>query len=573
MKKQKLLVTSLALLAMGLPSCGGSPADPGTSSAPASQESVSSGTSQTSASDPYAGYKRLEDFEKGGMTYVDDKGKEQPLTRHTLESNSGTPCLNSLGEQRILVVPLGLDDDTGTSPAYPAISASGRTEKQTQERLDQIENLFFGEPDGTGWQSLKSFYETSSFGKLTITGSVMKCDGGWFRPGKKPRDYSSATAVTDIKKYYLQEYAKDGHGALGADAHEWTWYDQDKDGYIDTIWIVYSAAIHAYEPTAGSSNYWAYVTRTNARPSVSSPNPMCYAWASIDFMDQAIGEGKDFHTFIHETGHIFGIDDYYSYDDKEAPLGGIDLMDHNIGDHNAFSKWQYGWSSPYVVDDSAYIEMEPTTTSGQSVIIPAPDYNGTVYDEYLLIEFMSPVGLCSEYKTGYQSVNGFTKPGLRITHVDARAYKNKNTEVLSTPEEVATATSMRVMNTPSGRGYAQWRDTFDNPYTETSRPMYMINIMQASNFSDTNNFLNHSGTASNTDLFTKGFSFDLTPYIDSRTGAETNDWYCLMSSNSNLWNKAQDVVTREIDDTFTVDFTLTVLDVSKEKVSFVIEKI
>ncbi len=570
MKSAKLLALLTLVMPMVLASC-----DTVDSS---SSNGSNSGSSQSSSSSSdgggYANYKKLEDFSKGIMEYTDSNGKKQYIDRNLMEKNSGYPCLQSRGEQRMLVVPLGLDDDTGTSPAYPSVSRSGRTEKQTAERLQQIENLFFGEAEDTGWQSLKSYYYTSSHGKLTITGNVMKCDGGWFKPGKKPSEYSSYQAAADVKTYYISEYKKENHGALGADAKEWTWYDQDKDGYIDSIWIVYSAAIHAYEGSTTSSNYWAYVTSTGNSGNVSSPNISKYAWASIDFMDQAYGEGLDGHTFIHETGHLFGNDDYYSYDDMEAPLGGIDMQDHNIGDHNAFTKWQFGWDAPYVVDDNAYIEMEPTTTSGQAVILPSPNFNGTYADEYMMIEFMSPVGLNEEYKTGYQSTTGYTKPGLRITHVDARAYKNKNTEILSTPEEVATATSFRVMNTPSGRGYSNWRDTFaaDNNSTGKDRSMYFINVMQASGFSETNNLLTKSATSTNSDLFTKGFTFDLTPYKDT-SGKLTNEWYCLMPSYSNLWNKAQSPATREVDTTCVFNYRVSVLDVTKEKVKFVVEKI
>ena len=554
MKKNQLL----ALLALAMPmiitSCG---------------ESGSS--TEPSEDNPYASYKKLTDFDKGVTTY-NKNGQELPLNRHLIETNNRMPCLNSTGEQRILVVPLGLEDDTGTSPGYPAVARSGRTEKQTQERLDMIENLFFGEAGADGTQTLKSYYETSSYGQLTITGQVMKCDGGWFRPGKKPIEYNSSKAVSDVRTYYNEEYAKENHGALGADAHEWKWFDQDGDGFIDAMWIVYSAPIHAYETSSTGTNWWAYVTRTGFSADKSKPQPQTYAWASIDFMDKAYGEGKDWHTFVHETGHIFGNDDYYSYDDTEAPLGGIDMQDHNIGDHNSFTKWQWGWTSPYIIDDNAYIEMEPSSTSGQFCIIPSQNFSGACYDEYMMIEFMSPTGLNSEYKTGYEGTVGYTKPGLRITHVDARAYTSKNTEILDTPEKIATATNMRLMNTPSGRGYASWRDTFDNPETGTSRSMFFINIMQASGFSKDNNLLVQRTESTNDDLFTKGFSFDLEPYGDNG-GIPWNDWYYFMPSYSNLWNKAQSPATREIDTDFTFDYRVHVLDVNKEKVKFIVEKI
>ena len=582
MKNNKVYM-GLTLLSMMLVACGGTPAGSSSSAATASSESKAESSSTTtvvsssSSSDAYAGYKKLTDFPRGKTTYVDGSGKEQVLSRRNLETNAGTPCLTPLGEQRILVVPLGLDDDPepkGKNEPYPSVSQSGRTEKQTKERLQQIYNLFFGAKEDTGWESVKSYYETSSFNQCTITGNLMLQDGDWWRPGKKPKEYNSTQALKDIKTYYTTEYPKENHGQLGADAKPWEWYDQDKDGYIDTIWIVYSAAIHASETSPSGNNYWAYVSRTGNSANKASPNPMCYAWASIDFMDEAYGEGMDSHTFTHETGHIFGIDDYYSYDQKETPLGGIDMQDNNIGDQNAFSKWQFGWVSPYVVDDNAYIEMGPTTTTGDFVIIPSPNFNGTCYDEYFMIEFMSPVGLCEQdYKKGYQNLTGYTKPGLRITHVDGRTCQRSNSDAaFSTPEEVAKKSSrMRVMNTPSGRGSAQ-KDTFDNPLTETKRSMYMINTIQASGFDADKNLLKSTEKSTNADLFVKGFSFDLAPYYDAKLGKDFNDYYYFMPSYSNLWNKAQDTVTREINEDWTMDFSVSVLDVDKEHVKFVIEK-
>ena len=572
MNKNVKAILGMTFSALLLAGCnqGGNPS--GSSAA----SSTPAASSQEGSHGRYDDYKKLEDFERGGMTFHDASGKEVPLTRRILENNAGTPCLAPLGEQRILVVPVGLDDDEGSSPAYPGISKSGRTEKQTQERLEQIRNLFFGEAEDTGWQSVKSYYETSSFGKCTITGDLMLQDGGWWKPGKKPSQYSSSQALKDIRDFYNTEYAKENHGALGADAKDWKWYDQDNDGYIDTIWMVYSAAIHAYEPNATTNNYWAYVSRTSNTASKANPQPMCHAWASIDFMDKAYGEGMDGHTFIHETGHIFGIDDYYNYDYNSTPFGGIDMQDQNVGDQNAFSKWQYGWVAPYVVDDNAYIEMEPTTTSGQSVILPSPDYNGTVYDEYFLLEFMAPVGLCEkDYKTGYEGTTGFTKPGLRISHVDARACRSKLTDAPYDNADTLgrNATRMRVLNTPSGRNVSAWKDTFDNEELDTSKSMYMINMIQASEFSEADNLLTKRKNATNSDLFIKGYSFDLEPYYDQIKETYENQWYTFMPSGSNLWNKAQDTVTREVDYECTFDYSVSVIDVSKTKIKFVVEKI
>ncbi|MBQ7995104.1 MAG: hypothetical protein IJ247_02675 [Bacilli bacterium] len=580
MKKQSILLLSSMVL-VGLVGCNNEPAPTSESISSASVSSQSSASSEWSIPEKYKDYKRLEDFSQGVVTYIDSKGKEQSLTRHNLEANASQPSLLTLGEQRILVVPIGLDADEGTSPGYSTVSCSGRPEKQTPERLQQIENLFFGPAESTGWQSLKSFYDTSSFGQVTITGNVMTMDGGWFKPGEyfgknaRPRDYSSQTALNDIKAYYTTEYAKEGHGLLPDDAPSWDWYDQDKDGYIDTIWMVYSAAIHAYETTTDGNSYWAYVSRTGNSPSVSSPNPMCHAWASIDFMDQAYGEGLDAHTFIHETGHIFGLDDYYNYDHNSAPMAGVDMMDNNVGDHCAFSKFQLGWIKPYIVDDTALITLKPTTTNkDNAVILPSPNYNGTAFDEYMMVEFMSPVGLAEkDYLAKYPAgIQGFSKPGLRVTHVDARARKTTLKDILSTPEEVAEAQAIRVMNTPSGRGYASYRDGWQNyDYSSSIHAFSMITVMQASGYDKDKNCLTGSYVAKNSDLYVKNFSFDLEPYeVD---GELTNEAWCLMPSGSNLWNKAQSPITRDIDDTCKVGYTFTVLNVTKDECTFVVNKI
>jgi hypothetical protein len=155
---------------------------------------------------------------------------------------------------------------------------------------------------------------------------------------------------------------------------------------------------------------------------------MTYAWASYDFMYEGYGSSEvDGHTYIHETGHVLGLDDYYSYTEGDwGAAGGLDMMDYNVLDHNAYSKFFLGWSDPFVVDGTkaaTTINLSPFESSGQFILIN-DEWNGSAFDEYLAIEFYTPTGLNYQDSRvgGYpgNNVRGFTVPGIKIYHVDAR---------------------------------------------------------------------------------------------------------------------------------------------------------
>jgi hypothetical protein len=150
----------------------------------------------------------------------------------------------------------------------------------------------------------------------------------------------------------------------------------------------------------------------------------------------------DAHTYIHETGHLLGLDDYYSYAPSEndysnpayryfMPTGGLDMMDLNILDHDAWSKLALGWAKPYVVtSDLSFpltLELEESQIQGDCLLIPAAgeDYNGTAFGEYLMLELYTPDGLnaldaTTKYASAYKYPQGFFIPGVKISHIDAR---------------------------------------------------------------------------------------------------------------------------------------------------------
>lgn len=517
-----------------------------------------SSSSSASSSSQTIDYKENKDFEKAKTTFVDANGVEKDLNMQTIYTNSGNPHLDPLEEQHVLVVPFGFTD-------------SNLQSVQTAENVEKIKKTFFGTQEEInavgGWTSVANYYNTSSFGKSVFEGQVVPT---WVNYGKSSSEFMSDSqgnlgiyAAEFARNWYISEYAKENHGDLGAEAKPLSYFDKNGDGYIDLLWVVYS------HPTGGRDDWWAYVTYTNNMSNTKSPAVKTLGFASIQWMQNS-SDGYDPHTYIHETGHTYGLDDYYDYRGKWSPMAGIDMMDHNLGDHCAFSKFTLGWLSPLVVDDSAIITLHPTTTTGECFILPSPNYNGTAFDEYMMVELMAPVGLAqSDYKNGYENVNGYSRAGIRITHVDARVYKADHDTYLSTnPGE---GTDFRVCNSYAGRDYGsainnlktdtdywQREDGSLNYYTLTS-------IMEASINEDKNWTKVSTYNATNDALYTKGDEFSLD---DSYGWAKT-----FMPSGTNLWNKAktitgwedksQTIQTYEIDETCTFDYELKVLSIDK----------
>lgn len=569
MKKSTICLFSLLAATLVFTSCtngGNSSASENVQSSVNSQVSSNSHVSSSSSSSAYQipdGVKSNDDFELAKTSYVDENGQSHDLNMQTIYTNQNAPHLDPLKEQHVMVIPFGFNDDSVR-------------QYQTQENIEKIETTFFGTPeeidDVNGWVSVAEYYNTSSYGKSVFKGEVIPT---WCEYEGSVNEFLTAGgsslgpyAATYARNWYIAEYEKEGHGSLGEDAKPLTYFDCNADGNIDLIWIVYS------HPTSSNSDenrtWWAYVTYTRNAGNVNFPTVNTLGWASVDWMNKAFN-GYDPHTYIHETGHTYGLDDYYDYSNSWAPMAGIDMMDHNFGDHSAFSKFTLGWLNPWVVNDDSVIKLRPTTTTGDCFVLPSQGYNGTAFDEYIMVEFMAPVGLAKQdYKYGYQNERGYSQPGIRVSHVDARVYNsNHNTPCQDDPQN---GSDFRVCNTKGGRmGVGTDSDYWERKKGDaSSRFYYTLTSMFESVIDESNNWTkSKTYLASNESLFTKNHTFSL----------EEDYGYAeiFMPSGTNLWNKAKTVTGYKgtganktqnytIDETMTCEYELTVLAIEKDEV-------
>ena len=334
------------------------------------------------------------------------------VKNYSMLSNNSDPT--QVIEQKLLVVPVYFTDS----------SVNNNQELQAKKKT-LIENAFFGDPSVTSYQSVASYYNLSSYGHLRLKGEVLdwsKIDYTGQQAASmaksKPEDFTD-NVVYNIVNALSEEKINE--------------YISNESEVIDSVFIVYDYP-YAREH-ADNTLLWAFTSHYQK----SSPLPVSvYSWASFDFLgENVLTDYKvDATTYIHETGHLLGLLDYYSDNGNTSyqPTGFMDMMDYNLGDHSPVSKYLLNWTSPQVLDmgddNQKSITLKSFTDSGDFILIPQGSYNGTPYDRYLLVSFFTPTGLndMSNYpsyvyndKEGNQQV--FTYPnqyGVLVHEIDAR---------------------------------------------------------------------------------------------------------------------------------------------------------
>lgn len=372
--------------------------------------------------------------ENKNISYVDFKQptltasfKKENMNVATLGYGFGYHYLPSFGNAKILVIPVESSDSSFES-------SYGKDWKIT------LQNAFFGDSSSTGWESVSSFYEKSSYNQLHISGEIS--------PTIKFKDITTSEMSKQFNSYdkkglnYTDDILFSCLETLDKANFDFSDFDSDGDNYIDAVWMVYSMD---YQTT--SSFLWAYTTWASSTTTFDSLYACCYSWASFNFLTtedyrpsilNSYKEYSDAHTFIHETGHMLGLDDYYSYNNgnTDTPMGGVDMMDFNIGDHTSFSKYLLGWCEPtvltedYLEENNYKISLTSFTENGNFLLYPIykdgqEKYNGTPFDEYLLIEYYTPTNLNESDTKGYGTSNlaTYSVPGVLVYHIDARVGK------------------------------------------------------------------------------------------------------------------------------------------------------
>ena len=431
-------------------------------------------------------------------TYFGEINNLHDLFRYNRSGNPRT-CMDTKTEVNLLVVPVYFTDS----------DTSDHDRKTTL-----IQNAFFGQTNTTNYDSVVGYYNKSSYGQLKISGEVVD----WFNIGISSSDWKTLSPSYMTASSIIVEKAVDYLKEQGKDLSK---YDNNHDGYIDGVYAVYD---HGFTDERNTNTlFWAYTYYTyrgdNDLNKVE-PYVNAYSWTSVYSI---AGKGNKANTnyLIHEVGHLFGLTDYYNVVTSSGhyqPTGYFDMMDYNIGDHSAFSKYLYNWTSPLVIKDNIKTELKlkPLQSSGEYLLLPSNTYNNSPFGEYLLLEYFTPEKLNKHTGTyTYRDINGnegtFTYPdyhGLKIYHVNATLgyfVKGNNSACITTVDDPDYFEKISKYGIGVGLDYAYTNSVFDN----YDGPV-LYHLLESSG----NNTFKDGKPATNETLFTKGDDFGITAFND-----------------------------------------------------------
>ncbi len=434
--------------------------------------------------------------------YSDDYTSE--FRSHKWETER-TINLRSTGRQNLLVIPVEVSD-------YPA---SGLEAGIEGSRI-LIQNAFFGQANKTQWESVASYYNQSSYGRLVLGGSVSE----WYPSGYSVNQLSTLannkgkTYVSELILQEAVEWYKSTHDDI-AD------FDLDEDGFVDAVYLIYSSPY-----ASRSSLFWAYTsfdTGNIGSEHLGDPVANAYAWSSFDFLN-VYNNKPDAHTLIHESGHLFGLADYYNtssailataenafdYGNTYGPTGRVDMMDYSVGDHTVYSKMALNWTRPKVVTDSGTLTLRPFAWEGESILIKN-NWNGSAMDEYLALEFYTPTKLnYADSQSAYGSVRLMKGYGIKVYHVDARLgyYRTDNSGTFLGYVDTTPITSLPADVQLNETYYKKIAHTNTSFTSENGYPLY--HLLESSG---ENTFL-EGEAATNDTLFQAGDSFGVETFQD-----------------------------------------------------------
>lgn len=398
----------------------------------------------------------------------------------------------AVGDKNVLVVPVAWADQKE--------NANGDTYAFYREYIGRVKDESGKVTDYSDFTdeeySFSEYFDLASYGKMTITSFMTD----WYYSDKTFSDMENRSPG----KEYVDEvlaWVKERYPDL-----DWTEFDQDANGYVDSIILInagvsgadsymtisYGGAIHYRE-----SYYGDYAG--------TPEEPNAHTFVTIN---DSVLRREGSRVLVHEFSHNLGLIDYYdvTYRGIDA-VGQFDMQSSNQGDWNAYSKLAVGWMDPQVVTglesgESVELTIGSLALTDDVIIIPAAgtEYEGP-FSEYIMIDLLTDDGV-NQYDTRdvFESLKNME--GVRISHVNATMEKRTRTVL------------PKSMWWENAKTYDIGTIHYANSYSDDGYGRYNVEVIQAGGTNTFTKVNSYDVTLAKDDLFYAGDVFTVEKYSE-----------------------------------------------------------
>ena len=185
-------------------------------------------------------------------------------------------------------------------------------------------------------------------------------------------------------EHMINEACKLADSECGID---FTQYDNDKDGYVDFVFVIYAGY---GEADGGASNTiwphaWNLYSAAGIKCQVDGKTVDLYACGNeLDFFSK---KHTGIGTFCHEFSHVLGLPDLYVTNTATHPtLNEWDIMDYgpynNDGNtppsFSAYERFFMGWLQPRLIVDPENVVLNELQTSNEALLISTTDQHNLI---------------------------------------------------------------------------------------------------------------------------------------------------------------------------------------------------
>ncbi len=211
---------------------------------------------------------------------------------------------------------------------------------------------------------------------------------------------TSAYYVGNNKYANFKEAVKYALDAVNSEV-DFSKYDYDNDGIVDTVYIFYAG--YGQADTGLTNVIWPHASSLAAYNYVYDGVKVGPYACSNELNGQGHYTSKDLYldgpgTFVHEFGHVLGMPDlydvYYTNNGQISP-GNWDVMDDGTYNNDgycppnlsAYEKWMYKWIEYEKVTDDTHYDLKTIHDGGKALRIPVIKKSGAeVSSEYFILE-------------------------------------------------------------------------------------------------------------------------------------------------------------------------------------------